>query len=905
MNIVNRASSNACAAGTVSSGAHTSSSGSSSAPAPPNMNMMTTTGQGRWYFSAESLHMTPSRRHNITSEKELGYRQQAANFIQDMGQRLHVPQLCINTAIVYMQRFYMFHSFTRFHRNTIAAAALFLAAKVEEQPRKLEHVIKVAHICLHREQPPLDTRSEQYIEQAQELVTNENILLQTLGFDVAIDHPHTHVVRCCQLVKASKDLAQTSYFMATNSLHLTTMCLRHTPTIVACVCIHLACKWTNYKIPLSSRGKEWFLYVDPNTSLELLNKLTDEFLTIFDRCPSRLKKKIMATAQATKEEEERRASNDIPASHYTPDYSRRQELPSSSSKHPSIPMGKSSGQSSQQPSTRSSSGHHGSRNEKPHHYPPHRSNVALPGQPQTDKPSKPNDPSRATYDEYKKQKQQQQSNQGQSSRLSSSAPGQHRHMSATRPSQPGVPPPSHQQPVTSQRPTSASQNMPHQQKHHKHNGPPPPQQQQQSSRHQQASVTQQSSHWSHKSSSKPTATTADPNRHHKTPLPPPPPQQQQQPPPPQHARHHSGYPSGSSQHQIQKSERKQTIPSQQPKKSIFDIDESPPQPIPPNKQQQESSLHPPSSLPSSNASALPNPTSGNGLLNIMLDPIVPLHSLIKPDNNKVSPISRKEKSVSPNKRQRLDKTASLFSPPSSTSSSIAPPHLNQRNRSLSNCSQSSNEEMSVKLPKLEETPGYEKLRDGYTSIQIPREDVKTSNQANVKPPSEIVHVEDKHTDDITDSGRKKHKKEKKSKKEKKEKKEKKDRSKEKSHKHKHKDKDKSKDGLSKHHHHHHSSSSSSSAVHHNTNSNDSSVQKPPGIKLKIKPIPPQSSESLPKVDPLKISLKPSQSSETKKRHRASSEVRSTSPSVKIARVVGSNQDLDLFSPSSEIKVKKT
>lgn len=54
----------------------------------------------------------------------------------------------------------MFHSFTQFHRNAIAAASLFLAAKVEEQPRKLEHVIKVAHICLHREQAPLDTKSE-------------------------------------------------------------------------------------------------------------------------------------------------------------------------------------------------------------------------------------------------------------------------------------------------------------------------------------------------------------------------------------------------------------------------------------------------------------------------------------------------------------------------------------------------------------------------------------------------------------------------------------------------------------------------------------------------------------------------------------------------------------------------
>lgn len=59
-----------------------------------------------------------------------------------------------------MHRFYVFHSLTQFHRNAIAVAALFLAAKVEEQPRKLEHVIKMAYMCLHREQGPPDGRSE-------------------------------------------------------------------------------------------------------------------------------------------------------------------------------------------------------------------------------------------------------------------------------------------------------------------------------------------------------------------------------------------------------------------------------------------------------------------------------------------------------------------------------------------------------------------------------------------------------------------------------------------------------------------------------------------------------------------------------------------------------------------------
>lgn len=44
--------------------------------------------------------------------------------------------------------------------KSMAPAALFLAAKVEEQPKKLEHVIKVAHTCLHPQESLPDTRSE-------------------------------------------------------------------------------------------------------------------------------------------------------------------------------------------------------------------------------------------------------------------------------------------------------------------------------------------------------------------------------------------------------------------------------------------------------------------------------------------------------------------------------------------------------------------------------------------------------------------------------------------------------------------------------------------------------------------------------------------------------------------------
>lgn len=72
------------------------------------------------------------------------------------------------------------------------------------------------------------------------------------------------------------------------------MCLQYKPTVVACFCIHLACKWSNWEIPLSNERREWYSYVDTSVTAELLQQLTEEFLVIFERCPSRLKEKIMA-----------------------------------------------------------------------------------------------------------------------------------------------------------------------------------------------------------------------------------------------------------------------------------------------------------------------------------------------------------------------------------------------------------------------------------------------------------------------------------------------------------------------------------------------------------------------------------------------------------------------------------
>lgn len=66
----------------------------------------------------------------------------------------------------------------------------------------MESVITVSQNCLYQTAPQ-DIPKDVFQDQAQDLVFNENVLLQTLGFDVAVDHPHTHVVKTCQLVKGT------------------------------------------------------------------------------------------------------------------------------------------------------------------------------------------------------------------------------------------------------------------------------------------------------------------------------------------------------------------------------------------------------------------------------------------------------------------------------------------------------------------------------------------------------------------------------------------------------------------------------------------------------------------------------------------------------------------------------
>jgi cyclin T len=241
---------------------------------------------GRWFYSKEDLSNSPSRKDGIDQFSELRYRQAGAQLIQECGKRLQLTQLTINTAIVFMHRFFMMHSFKRFDKCDIAAAALFLAAKVEETPRKIQHVISVRDtVQRHAKNLPeqkLDANSDDYKKRVDVLVEHELIMLQTFGFDISIDHPHTHVIRATQFMRAPRELSQVAYFMATNSLYLTTFCLEFRSEIVAATCIYLAFKWSEFEVSPSQDGRPWWAHLDKNLTEEQLIENVRAYIQILE-----------------------------------------------------------------------------------------------------------------------------------------------------------------------------------------------------------------------------------------------------------------------------------------------------------------------------------------------------------------------------------------------------------------------------------------------------------------------------------------------------------------------------------------------------------------------------------------------------------------------------------------------
>ncbi|XP_023309991.1 cyclin-K-like [Anoplophora glabripennis] len=238
-----------------------------------------------WYYDKKELRNTPSAQDGIDYKTEMRYRKEGARLIIDIGSKINLGYNTMATGVVYYHRFYMFHSFKQFPRYVTACCCLFLAGKVEETPKKCKDIIKIARSLL------TDQKFATFGEDPkEEVMTLERILLQTIKFDLQVEHPYQYLLKYAKCLKGDNVKLQKMVQMAwtfVNDSICTTLALQWEPEIIAVALMYLAGKLSRFEVVdwigrTSKHIRWWDLFVE-DVTMELLEDVCHQVLDLYSQ----------------------------------------------------------------------------------------------------------------------------------------------------------------------------------------------------------------------------------------------------------------------------------------------------------------------------------------------------------------------------------------------------------------------------------------------------------------------------------------------------------------------------------------------------------------------------------------------------------------------------------------------
>ncbi|KAG9481136.1 hypothetical protein GDO78_010404 [Eleutherodactylus coqui] len=237
-----------------------------------------------WYWDKKDLAHTPSQQEGLDPATEARYRREGARFIFDVGTRLGLHYDTLATGIIYFHRFYMFHSFKQFARYVTGACCLFLAGKVEETPKKCKDIIKTARSLLN------DVQFGQFGDDPkEEVMVLERILLQTIKFDLQVEHPYQFLLKYAKQLKGNQAAlvkAALLHNLCSVSSLCTTLSLQWEPEIIAVAVMYLAgrlCKFEIQEWTLKPMYRRWWEQFVQDVPVDVLEDICHQILDLYSQ----------------------------------------------------------------------------------------------------------------------------------------------------------------------------------------------------------------------------------------------------------------------------------------------------------------------------------------------------------------------------------------------------------------------------------------------------------------------------------------------------------------------------------------------------------------------------------------------------------------------------------------------
>ncbi|KAJ8662240.1 hypothetical protein O0I10_001933 [Lichtheimia ornata] len=188
---------------------------------------------------------------DMSKDKDRQRRFQGCTFIEYLGCRLGTPQPAVATAMVFFHRFYTRHSFSIYKPEILAATCMFLACKVEDSFCKINDVVGVSMAHLYTGSTN-DEKAKMFFGWRDAIVRYEIIVLETLCFDLTVNHPYEPLLDILGELQVSESVVQSAWGFTNDSLRLP-VCLIHEPKLIAAACVMLSYRLHHQQFPDNKR----------------------------------------------------------------------------------------------------------------------------------------------------------------------------------------------------------------------------------------------------------------------------------------------------------------------------------------------------------------------------------------------------------------------------------------------------------------------------------------------------------------------------------------------------------------------------------------------------------------------------------------------------------------------------
>jgi CTD kinase subunit beta len=161
-------------------------------------------------------------------------RVQAFNLVLSVAENFKLPMKTIATTMYLFLKNMLHNQTSKTPINDIVIACMMVASKIEDTPKKAKELIPFVYSIKH-----INLSSTQVEEVKSQVLGLERQILETLGFDFRITHPHSYVIKLSKSLGLSQKTASMAWKMATD-LCMTQVSMKAPAHSAALACVLLA-----------------------------------------------------------------------------------------------------------------------------------------------------------------------------------------------------------------------------------------------------------------------------------------------------------------------------------------------------------------------------------------------------------------------------------------------------------------------------------------------------------------------------------------------------------------------------------------------------------------------------------------------------------------------------------------